>query len=50
MKGVTFLKDIKSNKKILQIDVREIAKHPEKFVDLMDMIVADERKNEKTTS
>ena len=47
MKGITFLKDEKKNKQILQIDVKEIAKNPEKFEDLMDVIIAEARKNEK---
>jgi ribosomal protein S17 len=50
MKGVTFLKDEKNNKRILQIDVREIAKNPAKFEDLMDVIIAETRKDEKKTS
>jgi len=48
MKGITFLKDEKSNKKILQIDVKEVAKNPEKFEDLLDIIIAEARKDEKT--
>ncbi len=47
MKGVTILKDEKNNKKILQADVSEIAKNPSKFEDLIDVIIAEERKDEK---
>jgi hypothetical protein len=47
MKGVTFLKDEKNNKQILQIDVKEIAKNPNKFEDLMDVVIAEARKDEK---
>ena len=47
MKGVTFLKDEKNNKQILQIDVKEIAKNPSKFEDLMDVVIAEARKDEK---
>ena len=47
MKGVTFFKDEKNNKQILQIDVKEIAKNPAKFEDLMDVVIAEARKNEK---
>jgi hypothetical protein len=50
MKGVTFLKDEKNKRQILQIDVREIAKNPGKFEDLMDVIIAEARKNEKKIS
>lgn len=46
MKGVTILKDEKNNK-ILQVDVKEIAKNPGKFEDLMDVIIAEARKDEK---
>ena len=47
MKGVTFFKNVKNNKQILQIDVKEIAKNPSQFEDLMDVIIAEARKNEK---
>lgn len=50
MKGVTFLKDEKTNKQILQIDVKEVAKNPSKFEDLMDVIIAEVRKDEKKVS
>jgi hypothetical protein len=50
MKGVTFLKDEKNNKQILQIDVKEIAKNPSKFEDLMDVIIAEARRDEKKVS
>lgn len=50
MKGVTFLKDEKTNKQILQIDVKEVAKNPSKFEDLMDVIIAEARKDEKKIS
>jgi hypothetical protein len=47
MKGVTFLKDEKNNKQILQIDVKEVAKTPAKFEELMDVVIAEARKKEK---
>jgi hypothetical protein len=50
MKGVTFLKNEKNNRQILQIDVKEIAKNPSKFEDLMDVVIAEARKNEKKVS
>jgi hypothetical protein len=49
MKGVTILKDEKNNK-ILHVDVREVAKNPGKFEDLMDVIIAEARKDEKKVS
>lgn len=50
MKGVTFLKNEKTNRQILQIDVKEIAKNPSKFEDLMDVVIAEARKDEKKVS
>jgi hypothetical protein len=50
MKGVTILKDEKSNKKILQADISEIAKNPSKFEDLVDVIIAEARSDEKKIS
>ncbi len=47
MKGVIFLKNEKNNKQILQIDVKEVAKNSAKFEDLMDVVIAEVRKNEK---
>lgn len=46
MKGVTILTDEKKKRKILQIDIKEIAKNPEEFEDLVDVLVAESRKNE----
>jgi hypothetical protein len=50
MKGEIFLKDEKNNRQILQIDVGEVAKNPSKFEDLMDVVIAEARKNEKKIS
>ena len=50
MKGVTFLKDESNNKRILQVDIREVSKNPSKFEDLMDILIAEERKEEKRVS
>ena len=50
MKGITFFKDEKNNKQILQIDIKEVAKNPAKFEDLMDVVIAEARKNEKKIS
>lgn len=50
MKGVTFFKEEKSNKRFLQIDIKEVAKNPSKFEDLMDVVMAEARKDEKKIS
>lgn len=50
MKGVTFLKDESNNKRILQVDIREVSKNPSQFEDLMDVLIAEERKDEKRIS
>lgn len=47
MKGVTILKNEKNNRKIVQFDVKEIAKSPSKFENFIDVLVAEERSNEK---
>ncbi len=50
MKGVTFLTDETNKKRLLQIDVKEIAKNPEKFEDLLDVVIAEARKDEPKIS
>jgi hypothetical protein len=47
MKGVAILKDEKNNRKILQVDIKEVAKRPSQFEDLMDVLIAEARKDEK---
>jgi hypothetical protein len=47
MKGVTIFKDERNNKRFLQADIKEIAKRPNEFEDLMDILVAEARKDEK---
>lgn len=47
MKGVAILKNEKNNRKILQIDVKEIAKQPNEFEYLMDILIAEDRKDER---
>ncbi|MBI2731449.1 MAG: hypothetical protein HYX40_11990 [Sphingobacteriales bacterium] len=46
MKGVTILRDDKTNEKIIQVRLKDIAKNPEEFEDLMDVLIAESRKNE----
>jgi hypothetical protein len=50
MKSVTFLTDKKRNREILQIDLKTLSKNPEELEDLVDVIVAESRKNEKDIS
>ena len=50
MKGVVILKDERTNRKILQIDIKEIAKNPDEFEDLIDVLVAETRKDEPKKS
>lgn len=48
MKGLLLLVDKKSKKEILQIEVKELVKNPQKFEDMLDVLIAEERKNEKS--
>jgi hypothetical protein len=50
MKGINIFKDEKNNRKILQVDIKEVAKHPNQLEDLMDVLVAEARKDEKEIS
>jgi hypothetical protein len=50
MYGVTVLTDEKKKRKILQIDIKEVAKNPDEFEDLIDALVAESRKNEPKVS
>ena len=50
MKGVTILTDEKRNRKIYQIDIKEVVKNPDNFEDLIDILVAESRKNEPKVS
>ena len=49
MKGVSFVTDETHNRRYAQIDLKGIAKYTdEKLVDMMDIIIAEARKNEKS--
>ncbi len=50
MKGVTILTDEKKKRKILQVDIKEVAKNPADFEDLIDVLVAESRKTESKKS
>ena len=50
MKGVLVLTDERKKRKILQVDIKEVAKNPDEFEDLIDVLVAESRKNEPKVS
>ncbi|HOY29524.1 MAG TPA: hypothetical protein PLR96_11155 [Flavobacteriales bacterium] len=50
MKGVSILFDERKKKRIVQIDLEAIRKDPEGLEDLVDVLVAESRKNEPTVS
>ena len=50
MKSATILTDKKRNRNILQIDLTTLSKHPQEVEDLVDVIIAESRKNEKDIS
>lgn len=47
MKGVSIVTDLTQKKRFLQIDIKDLAKNPAKYEDIIDIIVAEERTNEK---
>jgi hypothetical protein len=47
MKGVSVVTDISRQKRLLQIDINDLVKNPQKYEDMIDGIIAEERKNEK---
>jgi len=49
MKGVTIFTDEKKKRKIYQIDIK-VVKNPGEFEDLIDVLVAESRKNEPKVS
>jgi len=50
MKGVTFITDETHNKRFVQIDLDRLEKHQDEIEDLLDVIVAESRKNEEEVS
>lgn len=50
MKGVSILFDERKKKRIVQIDLEAIRKDPEGLEDLVDVLVAESRRNEPTVS
>jgi len=50
MKGVTFITDETHNKHFVQIDLDELEKHQSKIEDLLDIIIAQSRKDDDEIS
>ena len=50
MKGVTILFDEARKKRIVQIDLDVLSKDPEAIEDLLDGLIAEQRKHEPTIS
>jgi hypothetical protein len=48
MKGFSLLSRPDRKGKILEIDVKELVKNPQKFEDMIDVLIAEERKTEKS--
>lgn len=48
MKGVSVVTDISRKKRFLQIEINDLVKNPHKYEDMIDIIIAEERKNEKS--
>jgi hypothetical protein len=50
MKGITFITDETHNKRFVQIDLEELQKHQNKIEDLLDVIIAESRKDDEDIS
>ena len=50
MKGVTFITDEKQNKRFVQIDMEQLENHQGEIQYLLDMIIAESRKDDKEIS
>jgi len=50
MKGVTILKDDKLNKRYVQIDLDELERHQDELEDVLDVIIAENRKDDDEVS
>jgi hypothetical protein len=50
MKGVSFITDDKNRRKAVIIDLKTIEQHQEEIEDLLDVIVAESRKDEPKRS
>lgn len=50
MKDITLIKDETHNKRFVQIDVDTLQKFEERVEDLLDVIIAESRKDEESVS
>lgn len=50
MKGVTIIKDETRNKRFVQIDMEHLEKHQGEIEDLLDVIIAESRRNDEEVS
>jgi len=50
MKGITFITDETHNKRFVQIDLDKLEKYQDEIEDLLDVIVAESRKDEAEVS
>ena len=47
MKGVTFITDETHNKRFVQIELEKLEEYQHKIEDLLDVIIAESRKNDE---
>ncbi len=50
MKGITFITDETHNKRFVQIDLDQLEKYQNKVEDLLDVIIAESRKEDEEIS
>lgn len=50
MKGFDIFINAKTEQKFVQIDVKKLLKKPQKFQERIDVLIAEERKSEKSIS
>lgn len=50
MKGVTFITDETHNKRFVQIELEKLEEYQHKIEDLLDVIIAESRKNDEEIS
>lgn len=50
MKGVTIIKDETHNKRFVQIDLEELELHQNELEDMLDIIIAESRKDDEEIS
>lgn len=50
MKGITFITDETHKKRFVQIDLEQLEKHQGEIEDLLDVIIAESRKDDENIS